>query len=71
MDLSLDRACAEQKRRINPYRAILPQHSSPKQRMNRLSERGEEPEQEYELDPNLREIKDRLLASLRKRRGVE
>ena len=71
VDLSLDRECAEQKRRINPYRAILPQHSSPKHTRGRLSEGGEELEQEYELDPHLREIKDRLLASLRKRRGVE
>ena len=68
VDLSLNRAIKEEKKKINPYTAVLPQHSYPlKSRSSRNPrstrrqelDRIEESEKEGD-DPLLGEIKDRL-----------
>ena len=81
VDLSLDRAILEEKKKMNPYTAVLPQHSFPaksrnsrnprstrRQELDRIEEREEELEGEA---PLLGEIRDRLMNDFhRKRRGA-
>ena len=68
VDLSLNRAIKEEKKKINPYTAVLPQHSfplksrdsrNPKSTRRQELDRIEESEKEGD-DPLLGEIKDRL-----------
>ena len=79
VDLSLNKAISEQNK-MNPYTAVLPQHSFPlksrnsrnirdtrKQELDRIEEREFDGEGD---DPNLREIKDRLIVDLHKKRGM-
>ena len=79
VDLSLNRAIKEEKKKINPYTAVLPQHSYPLKsrgsrdpRSTRRQEldRIEESEREKEVDdPLLGEIKDRLRKDFHRKKG--